>query len=314
MGAPRPARREAALNGGCAAFARDADAVSSAPARPWSLWPDESGAPSPTGVGVVPGGAVDDSAHRLVPRPGPAPRGGGVWRLSRVVGWPVVDNGAAAGDPDGVADADEARAGPVDRWATATGSGLLVSGRVEGVIVAPGATVASWRIGAPAPTVVAVAAGTATSYAAPKSSPAAAGDAVRRCAPRVGMGVCDVRLGTVDTCATTRPGGAAAPVSCPNGCTIGGSGRWPGTSARNGVDGATSGAAETVRWMGGSLAQAPVAGAGAGAAALSETGPTGDAPSPASSCSREACPSDGVLRPNGQGRRTGLTPPRTGAC
>jgi hypothetical protein len=53
---------------------------------------------------------------------------------------------------------------------------------------------------------------------------------------------------------------------------MGGSGRWPGTLARNGAAGATTGTGPVVRWIGGSDAQAPVARARGGEAAADGAG------------------------------------------
>ena len=86
---------------------------------------------------------------------------------------------------------------------------------------------------------------------------------------------------------------------------MGGSGWWPGTVSRKARGFATSGALPTVRWMGGRVRQAPVAGA-------LDAGPdgvwvsAGAAPPAAPSPEPEELPPDDALRPKGQGRRTGL--------
>src|SRR5262249_32178574 len=109
------------------------------------------------------------------------------------------------------------------------------------------------------------------------------------------------------------PAGAAGLVSCPSGVTIGGSEACPGTWAMNGAAGATTGGGPATRWIGGSDRHAPVGAIGASAAAIVTAPP----PSGASEAARPAEPAGpppaDVLRPNGHGRRTGLTPPRTGA-
>jgi hypothetical protein len=337
IGAPRPERRDAAVSGDWMAEPCDTG-VPATDARgalsPVSVLRGASGAldtGAPRPAGGVADVDVEDSAQRLTVRTGPVPRGGGVVRLPAVRDDPCAANEAEDGRPDALKAADGLTAGPRERCVTATGSGPLVRGLAAGVTVAAGATVARCRIGAVSTATEAAAtegvAGiaevgvaatrAASSGPADQSAAPSLGAAVleaRRWTDRVGMGAREVRLGTVETWAVTRPGGADGPVSCPSGCTIGGSGRCPGTSARNGAAGATKGGAPVVRWMGGSVAQAPVAGASEAATGASWAAPTGEAPSRASSGMWEGCPSDGVLRPNGQGRRTGLTPPRTGAC
>ncbi len=223
---------------------------------------------------------------------------------------------------------------------TVAGSGASVgaarvSGCEAGVTVADGATAARVRTGAGsvagtiavAPTSdTAAAEGSTlreTTAAVSSSSVAvarvsAAGPSACRWTGRPGSGAWDVRLGTARGCATTRPAGAAALDSCPSGVRIGGSGACPGTSARNGAAGATTGGGPDERWIGGSVRQAPVGGIGAAAPGteppvVSPAGSTPDGvPEPASP-ERLDAPSSDVLRPNGHGRRTGLTPPRTGA-
>ena len=211
-------------------------------------------------------------------------------------------------------------------------------GLTAGVTVAAGATVARCRIGARAggeaaeasggdaagrsrtPRWRAVASGRAGSSGPVDQSRQPHGESPSprrvRWTGRVGMGVREVRLGTVETCATTRPGGRRRPRSRgPAAARSAAAGGGPDTSARNGVAGATSGGgadgpldgrqrAPRRRWP------ARVRGAaGRSEAARPVTRRRGRPPA----C-REGCPSDGVLRPNGHGRRTGLTPPRTGAC
>ena len=130
-----------------------------------------------------------------------------------------------------------------------------------------------------------------------------------------------MRLGTACGWATTRPAGALGLDSWPSGVTIGGSAAWPGTSARNGAAGATTGGGPDERWIGGSVRHAPVGRIGASAG--DDDAPADDAPAdgeaapgaplPASAPEPEDAPRSLSLRPNGHGRRTGLTPPRSDA-
>jgi hypothetical protein len=272
-----------------------------------------SGALGPAVAGEAPGDEAR-SAQRLV------------------VAWA----GSRGADPDEAADIVVARAGGTELavvvapgWAAlretrgAGAAGARVSGCAAGVTVPEGAIVASRRTGTGSGSVARVAAAAAdagTGCSAAGASTVVAGAvadpcAARRWTGRVGIGACDVRLGTGWAWATTRPGGADGPASWPSGVTMGGSGRWPETSWRNGAAGATSGGAPTVRWIAGSEAQAPVGGATALAPLVVAAGVVdARAPTPPSSGCVEGGPSGDVLRPKGQGRRTGLTPPRTGAC
>ncbi len=278
--------------------------------------PAESGAPSPAGGVPAPG----PSAQRLTVRAGGVPRGAGRGADPEEPG--AETGGAVLDEPGPVpertgreAEADaaeaEADADDADRCSPlATGAGAVVSGRDEGVTVAAGETDGNNRSGASA--TGSDQAPEASHPGSPAADPAAdaAAEAARRWTGRVGIGACEVRLGTAGF-ASTRPTGAEAPVSWPSGVTIGGSGWWPGTASRNRSEGATRGGPLSVRWMGGSWAQAPVG------AASSDTECTGAAEPAASAGPSGAAsegPSDGVLRPNGHGRRTGVTPPRTGAC
>jgi hypothetical protein len=156
--------------------------------------------------------------------------------------------------------------------------------------------------------------GSASSSAQSGAPAADAPSSAWRCTGRFVSGACEVRLGTGCGCATTIPVGPLGPASWPSGVTIGGSGTCPGTSARNVDAGATTGGGPDVRWIGGSRRHAPVAGLGAGpGAGTGAAASPADAPEPASPSGPEDAPSADVLRPNGHGRRTGLTPPRSGA-
>jgi hypothetical protein len=210
---------------------------------------------------------------------------------------------AAADEPGTPADEAAAPAAPAetpppaaaDRWAT--GAGAVVSGRADGVTVAAGETVASVRKGAAVDPDAASAPeeaaadtdSTASSVAAaPRDgSPTGGPSAALRCAGRIGMGADEVRLGAAAMRATTRPGGAPADRSWPSCGTIGGSGRWPGTSARNASEDATNGAGPVTRPMGGSERHAPVGravvstGAEAASGAASPPGRAGEADGPA---------------------------------
>jgi len=278
-------------NGAGASAGVDDDAGAGVPVVDDALEIDalEIGAPRPAAEDV----GVSD--HRLPERAGGVPR---------AASGSSADTGA--GDPAGVA-ADDA----VLRWATgaragATG-GATVSGRTGGVTVCEAATGATCRTGAGSGSTD-VTDDEAASGATPGSDQASAdpadGAAARRWTCRVGIAALEVRLGTGATCAATSPAGAVDTTSWPSGCTIGESGRFPGTVSRNGAVGATRGVAPTVRWMGGSVAHAPVGGASAairwavGASAVSPAGPPSDS---------DEGPSDGVLRPNGQDRRTGYS-------
>jgi len=184
--------------------------------------------------------------------------------------------------------------------------GAIVSGRGDGVTICDSATAATRRTGSSSRV-----ASPASSDAVPDGAPATASSpapvhtgsgaagAARRWIGRVGIEADEVRLGTGIARATTRPAGAVGADSWPSGWTIGGSGRCPGTSRRNGAGGATSGAARTVRWIGGSEAHARVgrpargaAGSDVAAGSAAVPGSVADGP-------------DGVPRPKGQGRRTG---------
>ena len=232
-GAPRPARLDAAVSWGCAAEPEDA-AAPAADAGEVAWWVAAvcpasvevaSGAPSPAG-GIADVEAAGDSAQRLTVRTGPVPRGAGVV-------WPLPDGddpgavyAAAPGRPEALEAADAVAADPLERWATATGAGDWVMGLAAGVTVAPGATAARCRIGpavleaADGPpvdglpaSIAARSASIGASAQAVASSPWVAAPAAWCWAGRVGMGAREVRLGTVETCATTRPGGADGPVS-----------------------------------------------------------------------------------------------------
>ncbi len=300
IGAPSPARRctdceprpaeplslpgaDAAPPARAAGAADEDDAGVPVAAVPGDGGADGSGAPRPGAPADVPEAC---SAQRPA-RAGEVPRAAGSCAGVEAP-WP------AAGVP-----ARLGAEGPVDdaaaRCATGVGAaGAWVSGRGAGVTTAEGATERSVRTGACS------AAGGGASVQVSEAEGAAA---ERRW---TGMAVRDVSDGVTDGRAITSPGGAVGPVSWPSGCTIGGSGWWPGTWSRNGAAGATSGGSPTVRWIGGSDAQAPVGAAGCvGEGADGAAGPSG---------ATGEGPSDGVLRPNGHGRRTGVTPPRTGAC
>jgi hypothetical protein len=153
-----------------------------------------------------------------------------------------------------------------DRCAvTGATSGARVRGRAAGTAVAAGATVGMCRIGS------------GSGSEAPPASRLHAGSgsgapAARRWTGRVGIGAEEVSDGTADGRARTSPAGAVGATSWPSVCTMGGSGRWPGTEARNGAAGATTGTGPVVRWIGGSVAQAPVAGARAGPAESGDAG------------------------------------------
>jgi hypothetical protein len=162
--------------------------------------------------------------------------------------------GPAAGDADdaGAGEAERETVGAVDLGAPAAARGATgvatdvatdgawVRGRAVGVTVAAGETAARRRTGGGS----GAASGTGSGEdQAATAAPAAA----RRWTGRVGIAAWEVRLGTADGFATTSPGGADGPVSWPRGWTIGGSPRWPGTASRNGPDGATRGAPDTVR-------------------------------------------------------------------
>jgi hypothetical protein len=161
---------------------------------------------------------VEDSAQRLTVR------------LPAAWEDPGAANEAAGCRPNAVEAADGLTAGPRERCVTATGSGPLVRGLAAGVTVAAGATVARCRIGAVSTATEATAtegvAGiaevgvaatrAASSGPADQSAAPSLGAAVleaRRWTARVGMGAREVRLGTLETCAATRPGGADGPVS-----------------------------------------------------------------------------------------------------
>ncbi len=202
-----------------------------------------------------------------------------------------------------------------------------VSGRVGGWTVADRDTVATVRIGGSSgsaeeddeATAAAPASATDDEAATDRETTgSASGSAIGmaswpadacRWSGRVGSGAWDVRLGTARVCATTMPAGALGLESWPSGVTIGGSGACPGTPARNGAAGATTGGGPAVRWIGGSVRQAPVGATGA-SARVDEPAGAADVPPAADP---EVDPAPDVLRPNGHGRRTGLTPPRTGA-
>ena len=102
--------------------------------------------------------------------------------------------------------------------------------------------------------------------------------------------------------AATSPDGASGVTSCPSWPTIGGSGRAPGTSARNDAAGATTGGSPLTRWIGGSDDHAPVGGASVGGAGETVASVVGSGSAGAAS-----------ERPNGHGRRT-VTPPQSVAC
>jgi hypothetical protein len=228
-----------------------------------------------------------------------------------------------------VAAGDEPR--PVSKLARdgAAGSGastgaLCVNGRAGGVTVAAGATDGIVRIAGSSGATRAAAQGAGEdgstdreTTGATASSGSQAGSVAWaatsglacRWMGRLERGAWDVRLGTACGCATTRPGGALALDSWPSGLTTGGSGVCPGTPARNKSAGATTGGGPAVRWIGGSVRQAPVGRIGVSAGAEAAAG----ALRPASPAEPVDAPSVDVLRPNGHGRRTGLRPPRTGA-
>ncbi len=313
-GAPRPARRETAASGTAVSAAQWVAAGAPEPGGIWAAGPFGAaliGAPRPTGRVAEPDGDAGASDQRLTVRAGAEPCSGGIERPA-AGGDPAVPGDAVAATRSGNDAAEGAPAAGVPggravRWATATGAPLVVRGRTGGVTVAEGATDGRCLTGSSSW------AGEGTGSRKASATPAADAPIAAigaRWAGLVGMGACEVRLGTVETRATTMPAGASTPVSWPSVPTIGGSGRCPGTASRNGPAGATTGGGAMVRWIAGSVAQAPVGGPGrspadgtiAGSLAAGPSGVTGEGPS------------DGVLRPNGQGRRTGLTPPRTGAC
>ncbi|HYO43134.1 MAG TPA: hypothetical protein VES19_08055 [Candidatus Limnocylindrales bacterium] len=322
MGVPRP-RRDAAdrsgpageVDAGAATDGVDADA--GAPTDSAEVADGEgpavaggiaapSGAPRP--AGGVP--ALGLSAQRLTVR------AGGVGRGAEPLDPGAEADGALPVAPGPVpvlvgrmlgADVDDAGE-PADEdrcTAPAVVAGAVVSGREEGVTVAAGGTVGSDRTGVSG-------SGSDQAPAASGAGSAAAAAAARRWTGRVGIGVLAVRLGTAASRATTRPAGAAGPVSWPSGVTIGGRGWWPGTASRNAAAGATTGGAPVVRWMGGSRAHAPVGAARPGPELAGATEPGADVAGPSGAASEGL--SDGVRRPNGHGRRTGVTPPLTGAC
>lgn len=316
MGTPRPGRRapDSGPDGpGALAALEEAEEEE---ADPWA--PGDSGLPRPAG-GVA---AAECSAQRLTVRAGGVPRAAEGGRFPVAPGAETI--GAApdelAGDPtawrrppaasaDGaVADAalaDGVAPGVADvpdrERCPALVAGACVSGRSGGVTVAAEATDGIDRTGASAP----------GSDQASASSQAGAAAVIAVLARRwTGIGALDVRRGTALGLASTRPAGAAGPVSWPSACTIGGRGWCPDTCSRNAAAGATTGGPPIVRWIGGSCAQACVGAAGpvdmvVPSEAADDAGPSG--------ASGEG-PSDGVLRPKGHGRRTGVTPPRTGAC
>ena len=210
---------------------------------------------------------------------------------------------------------------------------LWVSGRDAGVATADGATAATVRIGGSSGAVDGAiddgdaAPGDADSAwreTTGASSASQAGAAVEpdspaaacRCTGLPASGALEVRLGTACGCATTRPAGALGLDSWPSGVTIGGSPAWPGTSARNGAAGATTGGGPDERWIGGNVRHAPVGRIGTSAGdddAPTDGQPATGTPAPASATEPEDAPRSLSLRPNGHGRRTGLTPPRSAA-
>ena len=210
---------------------------------------------------------------------------------------------------------------------------VWVSGRDAGVATADGATAGTVRIGGSSGAAAGVHdegdaapvdADSAWRETTGASSASQAGAAVEADSPPAacrwtglpGSGALEVRLGTACGCATTRPAGALGLDSWPSGVTIGGSGAWPGTSARNGAAGATTGGGPDERWIGGSVRHAPVGRIGAAAGdddAPTDAEPAPGAPPPASAPEPEDAPRSLSLRPNGHGRRTGLTPPRSDA-
>jgi hypothetical protein len=134
-----------------------------------------------------------------------------------------------------------------------------------------------------------------TSGSGSAASPAAA---AWRWTGRSTSAALDVSDATACDGAATRPDGASGVTSCPSWPTIGGSGRAPGTSARNEPAGATTGGSPLTRWIGGSDDHAPVGGASVGGAREAVASGVGSGSAGAAS-----------ERPNGHGRRT-VTPPQ----
>ena len=133
----------------------------------------------------------------------------------------------------------------------------------------------------------------------------------RRCTGRPASGACDVRLGTGRAWATTIPAGArgarlvaqrrarSAAAACGRGRRPGTASRAPRSAAARPCAGSAAGCARRP-WIG-SAHRRP-----GGAAARRRLRRAG-AETPRTPRRPDA------LRPNGHGRRTGLTPPRTGA-
>ncbi len=113
--------------------------------------------------------------------------------------------------------------------------------------------------------------------------------------------------------AATRPDGAIGLTSCPSASTIGGSGRAPGTPARNVEAGATTGGSPIDRWMGGREVQAPVGGAWSRSAGPASARPSGAPGRSATLGPPSASAAGSVSRLNGHGSRT-VSRPRRGAC
>ena len=135
-------------------------------------------------------------------------------------------------------------------------------------------------------------------WTAPGSGSAAAPAAAWRWTGRPTRSALDVSDATAWVGAATSPDGASGVTSCPSWPTIGGSGRAPGTSARNDPAGATTGGSPLTRWIGGSDDHAPVGGASVGGAREAVASGVGSGSAGAAS-----------ERPNGHGRRT-VTPPQ----
>jgi len=180
-----------------------------------------------------------------------------------------------------------------------------VSDRDGASAAAPGATTDSCRSGSatvadgpalgPDPP---DAADDADRWTAAGSGSAAAPAAAWRWTGRSTSAALDVSDATACVGAATSPDGASGVTSCPSWPTIGGSGRAPGTSARNDPAGATTGGSPLTRWIGGSDDHAPVGGASVGGA--------GEAVAPGVGSGSAGAASE---RPNGHGRRT-VTPPQ----
>ena len=178
-----------------------------------------------------------------------------------------------------------------------------VSDRDGASAAAPGATTDSCRSGS-----TIVADGSAALDAAADDAPrdyadrwtaagsgsAAAPVAAWRWTGRPTSAALDVSDATAWVGAATSPDGASGVTSCPSWPTIGGSGRAPGTSARNDPAGATTGGSPLTRWIGGSDDHAPVGGAsvgGAGETGLRVSAPDRPAPPPSGRTATAGAPS-----------------------